>query len=387
MNTNKTKTILFLSLILVLLLGACASQETPTPEPEESVSLDYVVAEGHLVPLRSSWLNFASQGRVAEILVEEGDQVTKGQALMRISDIENARAALRAAELELLGAQQAYDDFTRTADLSAANAWQAYQDAQELRGEAERTWEDLDIDYLEDRIDDALVEVQDRKDDLQNAQDEWEKYQDVAEDNYSRQAAEDDLEKAQDDYNQALRDLEAARREIDGPRAALDAALAAESEAQREYEMWDQDGLDLDQKALLESRITAAEARVKAARSSLDDYTITAPFSGTVTDIYLKTGQFVGPDVKAVLLADLSAFKVETSDLTELEVVKITPGQTVEVVPDALPELQLFGKVESVGNSFETQAGDIIYTVTINLDENRPELRWGMTVELTFLPE
>ena len=123
-----------------------------------------------------------------------------------------------------------------------------------------------------------------------------------------------------------------------------------------------------------------------AARDMLDNYTLTAPFAGTVTDIYLEEGQFVGPEARAVQMADLSEFIIETSDLTELEVVKISKGQIVEIVPDALPETTLPGIVEDIGLSFKTQAGDIIYTVTISLDESNVDLRWGMTVELTFLP-
>ncbi|MCK5793905.1 MAG: HlyD family secretion protein, partial [Anaerolineales bacterium] len=119
----------------------------------------------------------------------------------------------------------------------------------------------------------------------------------------------------------------------------------------------------------------------------LDNYTLTAPFAGTVTDIYLEEGQFVGPEARAVQIADLSEFIIETSDLTELEVVKISKGQIAEIVPDALPETTLSGIVEDIGLSFKTQAGDINYTVTISLDEIDPNLRWGMTVELTFLPE
>ena len=133
--------------------------------------------------------------------------------------------------------------------------------------------------------------------------------------------------------------------------------------------------------------VNAAEAGLNAARTRLDNYTLTAPFAGTVTDIYLEIGQFVGPEARAVQLADLSEFIIKTSDLTELEVVKISVGQIVEVVPDALPDTLLTGKVDRIGQSFNTQAGDIIYTITISLDESDPNLRWGMTVELTFLPE
>lgn len=386
MKTHKTKIVLFLSLVLLLALSACGGSETPNPTPMESISLDHVIAEGHILPVRDSWLNFSAQGRVAEILISEGEKVTKGQPLMILADSEKAEASLQAAELELILAQQDYDDFIRTSELAAANAWQTYLDIQTQRGEAEREWEDLDHDFLEDRIDDALIEVRDRESELEEAQEDWEKYEDVDEDNYARQAAADDLEEAQEYFNEAQRDLEKARREIDRPRADLDATLAAESEAKREYEMWLDEGVDLDQQTLLESRLAAAEASVIAARYMFDNYTLTAPFAGTVTDIYLEEGQFIGPEARAAQLADLSEFIIETSDLTELEVVKISLDQMVDVVPDSLPDTLLSGKVEQIGQSFKTQAGDVIYTVIISLDEGNENLRWGMTVELTFLP-
>jgi multidrug efflux pump subunit AcrA (membrane-fusion protein) len=387
MNTKKIFIVLSLSLILLFTLSACEVEETPVPVLEENPSLDFVIAEGHIVPRQHSWLSFLARGRVTEILVEEGDQVVEDQVLMHLADPEEAEATLLAAELELIAAQQDFDHFLRTADLAEAQAWQAYQQAQILRAELEEDWEDLNLDFLEDEVDDALIEVRDREDELEDAQEEWEDYQDVDEDNFSRRAAEDDLEEAQENYNQALRDLEEAIREIDEPRSKLDAALAAEIEARRDYEMWLEEGFDLDQKALLESRLAAAEVSLAAAQNALENYSLNAPFSGTVTDIYLELGQLVGPEIVAAQLADLSEFEINTSDLTELEVVKIVEGQTVEIIPDALPEVLLLGSVESIGESFTTQAGDIIYTVVISLNETNPNLRWGMTVEVKFLPD
>ena len=387
MKIQKPKMFLLLSLVLVFTLSACGGEEIPIQKPVESVSLDTVVSEGHIIPAQDGWLNFAVQGRIDEILVGEGEQVSKDQVLMRLADREGAEAALLDAELELTRARQDYDDFQRMSELKTAQAWQVYLDAETQRGEIESEWEDLNIEFLEDQIDDARIEVRDLEDDLEDAQDEWDKYQDVDESNYARKTAEDDLEDAQESYNKAQRDLEDAIREIDGVRADLDAALAAEAEAKRKYEMWLEEGVDLDQQTLLESRVSAAEAGVIAAQNALNNYTLTAPFAGVVTDITFETGQFVRPESWAAQLADLSEFKVETSDLTELEVVKIKEGQTVEIVPDSLPEIQMFGTVERIGDSFTTQAGDVIYKVTIGLDDTDPNLRWGMTVELTFLPD
>lgn len=387
MKTKKHAIILILSLVLLIPLSACGGEETPTPTPEERISPDQVIAEGHILPVRDVRLNFAAQGTVEEILVKEGERVQAGQVLIRLGDRENAEASLEAAELELTRAQEDYDDLVRTGELATAQAWQAYLQAQIRRAEAERAWEDLDLEELEDEIDEARGEVIEREQDLEDAQEEFDQYKDLEEENSQRQAAEDDLEEAQEDYNEAQRELEEAIRAIDGVRAELDAALAAEEEALWDYEQLEENGVDPDQERVLQSRISAAEAQVTAAEQALEKYNLKAPFAGTVTDIYLETGQFIGPETRAVQLADLGEFVIETSDLTELEVVKIHVGQAVEIVPDALDEKVLMGKVEQIGQSFKTQAGDIMYTVTIHLDESDPDLRWGMTVELTFVVE
>jgi multidrug efflux pump subunit AcrA (membrane-fusion protein) len=381
------KRTLLVLLSLVLALSACGAKEETPVEPILPVSVDAVIAEGHILPVQNVRLNFSVRGKVAEILAEEGDKVTKNQVIIRLSDSEQAESALRGAELELVSAQQAYDDFVRTGGLATATAWQTYQNAQIQRAAAEREWEKLDTDGLQDDIDDAEGIVRDREDDLQDAQDDFDKYQDLDKDNAKRKDAEDALDAAQDDFNEAKRDLEEAIRKLDESHAALDAAISAESDAKYEYESRVEDGLAPDDKALLEARLNAAKAQVDAAQNTLDGYELKAPFAGTLTDINVEIGQLVGPELWAAQLADLSEFYVETSDLTELEVVKITENQTVEIVPDSLPELILTGSVESIGQSFKTQAGDIVYIVKINLDDTDPALRWGMTVEVTFLAE
>lgn len=387
MKIQKSKTLFFLIVVFALVLSGCGAEETPTPEPVETININSVVAEGHILPAQDVRLNFSVRGKVAEILVEEGENVGKDQVIIRLADSEQAEASLRAAELELISAQQAYDDFVRTGGMATADAWQLYLDAQILRAEAEREWEKIDTDSLQDDIDDAEANLSDFKQDLQDAQDDFDKYQDLDEDNSKRKDAEDDLEAAQEDFNESLRKLEEAIRKLDAPRIALDAALTAEAEAKYEYETRADDGLATDDKALLESRLAAAKAQVAAAENLFSGYELKAPFAGTITDIYVEIGQLAGPEQWAAQLANLTAFYIETSDLTELEVVKVYEGQVVEIVPDALPELVLNGEVESIGQSFKTQAGDIVYTVKIRLDEFDPALRWGMTVETTFLVE
>jgi len=75
---------------------------------------------------------------------------------------------------------------------------------------------------------------------------------------------------------------------------------------------------------------------------------------------------------------------VDTNDLSELDVVKVTVGQQVELIADALPDQIMTGIVEEISITPKNQAGDILYTVHIKLDNADALLRWGMTVEVTF---
>lgn len=90
---------------------------------------------------------------------------------------------------------------------------------------------------------------------------------------------------------------------------------------------------------------------------------------------------------RAVSIADFSAWTIKTTDITELEVVKLAEGQKVNINPDALPDLQLKGAVVEISNAYTLQGGDILYTVRIRVDGADPRLRWGMTVEAVFLEQ
>ena len=102
-----------------------------------------------------------------------------------------ANAALAAVTVELTAAQQAYDEFQRSLGLGNARAWQAYMDAQVVRATAERAWEALDLDRIDDEIDNAQADVEDNKETLDDAETEFNKYKSLNKDNSTRKTAED----------------------------------------------------------------------------------------------------------------------------------------------------------------------------------------------------
>jgi multidrug efflux pump subunit AcrA (membrane-fusion protein) len=378
-----------LFILLALGLTACANQQTaPATENTPSastVSSNAVVAEGHLKPVRAANLSFQARGIVEQVNVKIGDRVRKGDVLARLSNAAQAEAGLAAAKLELLSAQQALDTLTRTGDANRAAAWDAYQKAQIVRAEAQKKWNDINPRDIQKRIDDQQAVVNERKQDLKDAQTEFDKYKDLDKDNSKRKTAEDELRTAQRDYDNAVAELEKIQREHDAARAALDAALAAEAEAKYQWEI-SAEGINKDQLALAQARLEAAKAQVAAAEAALASYILTAPFDGVVMDVAVSLGEQVGPESRAVSVADTSAWIIETSDITELEVVNIASAQRVTFTPDALPDLALKGVVTDISGASYLQSGDVLYTVYISVEETDSRLKWGMTVEVTFEP-
>ena len=298
-----------------------------------------------------------------------GDTVSEGDVLVRLANAGGAEA-------QVVVAQNAYDVLLRNESSDRAKLWQAYMDAQIVRGKAENKWEDLNVDSIEDSIEDDKATIEDRQQDVADAQEDFDKYKDLDADNSKRKNAEDDLEQAQDDLNQAIRDLEDTMRDRDEVRAAYDAALGLEAEAKYQYEI-SLDGPNSDQLSL-------AKANLDAAKDTLSNYIITAPFGGTVADVNVKVGEQVTAETRVISIANFNTWVVETTDVTELEVVKISKGQTVTLIPDALSDLALSGTVTEISQAYTQQGGDILYTVRIAVAENDPRLKWGMTVEATF---
>jgi HlyD family secretion protein len=100
----------------------------------------------------------------------------------------------------------------------------------------------------------------------------------------------------------------------------------------------------------------------------------------------LKVGQQIAAGLPVAQLADTSRWLVETTDLTELNVVDVQVADRVSVSVDALPDAMLVGSVQSIKPLGENILGDITYKVTVALEDSDPRLRWNMTAAATIEP-
>ena len=396
-------------LLTGILLAACgglgqkAADANATEVPIVKANVE-VVAEGRLVPRESVDLSFVTGGQVAEVLVEEGDVVKAGDILARLSSREQLESSIASAQLELLAAQQEALDAQQARQALDENlpqtqtqALEATTNARDALHDAERRLNSLDSPADQIDIDSATATVVLAKDTLDKAREAFEPYANKPEDNLVRAVFMNKLAEAQRAYDDAVRRLNrldgliGSDFDISQAQAEVEIAQARLEQAQKDFETL-QAGPDPEDVALAESRIKTAEGRIQsaeaalaAAQSALADLDLVATIDGTVVNLDLIPGEQVTAGTPVVQLADFSQWYVETDNLTEIDVVNVSKDQAVSIVPDALPEVELSGKVESIWDVYEEKRGDVTYTARILVNEVDPRLRWGMTVVNTFL--
>lgn len=129
--------------------------------------------------------------------------------------------------------------------------------------------------------------------------------------------------------------------------------------------------------------VDSAKAAVDIAKAQLSQGIITAPFAGTVASVDISPAEFVNSGQVVVTMGDLTQFRVETTDLGEKDVAIVAPGAQANVFIEALNK-EFTGKVIDVARISEEVGGDVVYRVTIELDEQPEGLRWGMSADVTI---
>ena len=124
-----------------------------------------------------------------------------------------------------------------------------------------------------------------------------------------------------------------------------------------------------------------AKAAWDTASATLAQSTLTAPFDGVVVDVSVIPGELVQSNQVVITLADLNDLQITTTDLSERDIARVKIGQTVNISIEALSQT-LSGKVVRISPISETVGGDVVYPVTIQLDEQPDGLLWGMSAEV-----
>jgi multidrug resistance efflux pump len=383
-----------IAMLAILYLTSCrgstpAPVQLPAQGPELEILDTAITVDGRLVPKEWTQLSFLTAGQVDEVLVRSGEAVKQGDVLARLGNQEAAEAAISAARMELLMAEQAYQSLSDRLKTDQQQALQTLYNARQAVKNAEEQleyWQGSSVEADADLADAQVIRAEDK---LETAQNNFEEYEDEERGNLTRVRYLEELANAQLDLNNAVRhynSLKDSGREFNltQVRTALLIARAQLDLAEEQYNKMIK-GPDPDTLAAAQARLRNAESQLTAALANFEAFTLRSEMDGEVMDITLKAGEQVAMGVPVAWVADLSQWVVETENLTEIDVVEITEGQEVSIVFDALPDLTFTGEVLSIGQVYQEKRGDITYTAKILIHETEPRFRWGMTCAITFL--
>jgi len=162
-----------------------------------------------------------------------------------------------------------------------------------------------------------------------------------------------------------------------------------------------------------EAALTAAEARVEAleaqllqaqatrvssqrdaerARRQLDRFEIRAPFDGVVVDKAAQAGEIISPAsagggftrTGVATIVDMSSREIEV-DVNEAFISRVSPGQPVEAVLDAYPDVVFPAKVIATIPTASRDKATV--RVRVGFDALDPRILPEMAIKVTFLED
>jgi len=153
-----------------------------------------------------------------------------------------------------------------------------------------------------------------------------------------------------------------------------------------------------------ELSVTAAQAQVTSTKLALQqaqdtaaERTVTAPIAGVVTALNVQNGDTLGSggsngnsaagsSSTPVVITDVNSLEAIIS-LAETDVPNVAVGQKAIITFNALPDLTLSGKVQSVDTQGTNSQGVVTYNATIVPDTTGPSVKGGMSVTVNIITQ
>lgn len=365
----------------------------------------------------SSTLGFPVQ----TIFVQVGDRVTEGQPLCQL-DTEDLSLSIAQQKADLDVTQQnslnqlennqriydeAVSNMEQGSNAQIINAESNFQTAKLNLDNAQRTYDDAVRDRDEGKtqgVMSAESNLAAAKLDMDNKKRDFEANRTLFETGAVSQDAltqsETAATNATNKYNDALESLEAAKlneqRAIEQAESNLNTAKsnynnasaslnAAKNTASQDLERYLSNVEGSEITANMDAKLIALQKLEK----QLEDSTVTAPISGTVTAVFAKEGQ---PASGLLFVVEDTDNLLVKTKIKEYDAGKVSEGMPVTIRSDATGNEQYNGTVTKLNPAAEKNAqgdtnttGDIEFGAEVSVDTQNTPLKVGMNTRLTII--
>jgi HlyD family secretion protein len=365
-------------------------QEAARPKPiavEQSNLKVTVTANGTIEPAELVNVSPKKTGILKELLVKEGQSVTKGQFIAKMDDSE-----LQGQFIEAQGKlEQAEANLSK---LMAGNRPQEIAQGQAKLEELEATLRQLEAGNRSQEIAQAQARLDSAKATFEQAEDDYQRNQNLQKEGaISIQAL--NIKKAT--YESAKAAVTEAEEEVslakEGTRQEeIDRARAEVTSQQQALDLL-KEGTRSEEIAQARAEVLAAQGLVKTAQTQIEDAVVRAPFDGIVSAVYSDPGAFITPttsgsDVSSATSSSILAIASDNevvANVAENNIAKVKIGQKVAISADAFPGETFQGKVSQIATQASVEQNVTSFEVTVALEgANAKQLRSGMNASLDF---
>ena len=133
--------------------------------------------------------------------------------------------------------------------------------------------------------------------------------------------------------------------------------------------------------------LRSSELSMENAQKKLEDYTITAPISGTVVTKNVKAGDKLdnsNMSTEMAVIYDMSSLECELN-VDELDIKNVELNQDVFITSDAIDGKRYKGKVTNVSVNGTTSGGVTTYPVTVSIIDFDEDLLPGMNIDVEII--
>jgi len=323
-----------------------------------------------------------NDGVVEDILVLEGESVTKGQIVARLVD-EDATLALRQAEA-MVGQREAELTEARAAQSAAAEVMESLVDR---RRDVATAQSGLDATLAAQRTLDSDIKAAEAN--LATIDDELTRKRPLV---ASGTVSEGALRRLELQHASRLAAVDSLKSKRDSLEAALAADRARVDAARQHMELLIEERRALDTAASRLARAEHALESVRAARDeaqlALDRTQITSPITGVVLRRLASPGSYVmasGPEEHSahVLHVYDPAHLQVRADVPLVDAGHVGVGQRAEVVVDVLPDRVFDGEITRVTHQADIAKNTL--EVKVRIDNPTGELKPEMLARVRLL--
>ena len=330
-------------LIIVVIIASIFATRTDTPEvtvvkaDKRPELRSTVTSSGEVRPIQFMNLTSEVQGKIEDIYVKEGDQVKKGQPLVKLDPNQ-----LQSSTDAQLAAVQSAQDEVRVSQSQVVAAQNQLAQAQQQLNVSQ-----VVVDTARQQVVSAQTDVDKAQVELNAATRELKRNQQLLESGVvSRQVydeSKDRVDSAAASVSTAKANLASRQLGIKDAQARLNAQTVAVTDARRAVNTAN---LSVNSS---QARASQQSAQLRGEKNQRDKTLTIAPIDGVIAEIPSKVGTFAvaGLSTTALLtIADMSEINVEVK-VDETEIDKVEKGQKAKIRVDAFGDREIEGVVEN----------------------------------------